>query len=302
MDQSKLVLSSGPFPDAPLTSRLGEESMAANIHPTAIVDPQVKLGEGVSIGAYAIVSGDVTLGPGTKIQEHCVIRGSTIIGSNCNIGPAAYVGMDPQHLRFTADPANPSYLVIGNNVIIREGGRIHRATKPGIENATRVGDDCFLMGAIHVAHDCVLESHVIMADGALLGGHCHIGQRAFLGGGCTMHQFVRVGRLVIIAGNEASSLDVPPFAAMRYGRLKGYNAVGCRRAGMSREAITAIRAAYHCLQEHRVMSAGVAAIRSQVPDLPEIREILAFIGESKRGILPAYNRNKIASEQNDSDD
>jgi UDP-N-acetylglucosamine acyltransferase len=138
-----------------------------------------------------------------------------------------------------------------------------------------------------------LEEHVIAANCALLGGHCRIGQRAFLGGGCTLHQFVRVGRLAIIAGNEAASQDIPPFATMRYGGLKAYNARGCQRAEMSREAIRAIRAAYRCLHSHRIVSAALDEIRTTVPNLPEIRELIEFISSSKRGIVPSFAAHEV---------
>lgn len=265
------------------------------VHPTAIVGPRVKLADGATVGAYAVIKGDVSIGPGSAILEHCVLDGPTLIGAGCRIGPGAYVGLGPQHLRYTPDPENPTYLTVGNNVTIREGGRIHRSITPGLENATRIGDNCFLMGAIHVAHDCVLENDVIMADGALLGGHCHIGAKAFMGGGSTMHQFVRLGRLCIIGGNEAVAKDVPPFGAARYGRLKGYNAVGCRRAGLGRQAITAIRGVYQRLRDHRTTGGLLDAIVSQVPDLPEVREIVQFIRSSQRGILPSYRGSRESS-------
>lgn len=260
----------------------------AQIHPTAIVDAEVQLAQDVVVGPYAVISGPVTIGAGTIIKSHCVIAGSTRIGKNCKIGPAAYLGQDPQHLKFVADRNAPTWLIVGDNVTIRESGRIHRAFHAGEENATRIGDDCFLMGAIHIAHDCVIEPDVILADGVLLGGHCHIGRRSFVGGGCTIHQFVRVGRLSIVGGNEALAQDVPPFSATRYGRLKGYNAVGCKRAGMDRAVIVAVRAFYQRMRNIRTMTAVLAAVKAQVPDLPEVREMIEFIRSTKRGILPAH--------------
>lgn len=261
---------------------------SALIHSTAIIDPRAELAGDVSVGAYAVIKGAVKIGAGSIIQEHTVIHGATQIGSGCKIGPGAYIGMDPQHLKFVADDANPTYLLIGDNVTIRESARLHRSTHPGMDHATRIGDGCFLMGATHVAHDCVLEPDVIMADAALLGGHCQIGQRSFVGGGSSLHQFVRVGRLAIIAGHEASSKDVPPFGAVRYGRLKGYNAIGCKRSGMDRATLTAIRGCYLRLRLHRQTSAALSAIRAEMPDLPEVREITEFIESSRRGILVAY--------------
>jgi UDP-N-acetylglucosamine acyltransferase len=258
------------------------------IHPTAIIDPRAELAGDVTVGAYAVIKGPVTLGAGTQVGEHCVLEGATVVGSNCKIGPAAYVGLGPQHLRFVADEANPTYLVIGDNVIIRESARLHRSTRPGREHATKIGDRCFIMGSAHVAHDCVLAEDVVLADAVLLGGHVSIGPRTFMGGGCTIHQFVKIGRLCIVAGNEGISNDIPPFAAVRYGRLKGYNAIGCRRSGMSREAITAVRGVYRRLRSNRVTATAVSVIDAEVPDLPEVREIIEFIAASRRGIVSSH--------------
>jgi UDP-N-acetylglucosamine acyltransferase len=258
--------------------------VTVNIHPTALVDSRAQLGDGVSIGGYSIIKGPVRIGPGTVIHEQTHVQGNTVIGRECQIGPGAFVGLPPQHLRAELEAGQ---LIIGDHVIIRETASVHRATHPGEENATRVGNHCFIMAGAHVAHDCRLEDHAILANCALLGGHCQIGASAFLGGGCTLHQFVRVGRLAIIAGNEAASQDIPPFASMRYGGLKAYNARGCQRAEVSAAAIRAIRSAYHCLHKHRIVSAALDEIRETVPDLPEIRELIEFITSSKRGIVPS---------------
>ena len=258
-----------------------------SIHPTAIVDPRARLGEGVKIGPYVVIEGRVSIGDGTIIKSHSVLCGDTKIGRNCKIGPAAYVGLDPQHVRFRIDAQPPTFLIIGDHVTLREGSRIHRAIHAGEEHATRIGDNCFIMGAVHVAHDCVLERDVIMADAALLGGHCHIARGAFLGGGCTIHQFVRIGRLAIIAGNEAVSFEIPPFAAVRYGNLRGYNAIGCRRSGMDRATVTAVRKCYNALRQNRTVPAALADIRANVEQLPEVREFLDFIAAVRRGIPPS---------------
>src|SRR5665213_2654542 len=147
----------------------------ASVHATAIVDPGAKLVDDVTVGPYAVIGAGVEIGQGTAILSHTLIEGATIIGRNCRVGPGAFVGRPPQHLRFQEDLSNPTYLIIGDYVTIREGARLHRAYNPGKENATRIGDRCFLMGATHVGHDSVLGPDVIMADGVLLGGHCTIG-------------------------------------------------------------------------------------------------------------------------------
>jgi UDP-N-acetylglucosamine acyltransferase len=96
--------------------------------------------------------------------------------------------------------------------------------------------------------------------------------------------------LAIIAGNEAISQDIPPFAAARYGGLKAYNAIGCRRAGLSMQAIRAIRVAYHCIHSHRLLSDAVREIVERDGATAEVQELLEFIKSSKRGILPSLGQ------------
>lgn len=256
-----------------------------NIHPTAIVDPQCELAADVTVGAYAILTGKVTVGAGSVIHPHTIIHGVTHIGERCSIGPAAYVGMDPQHLRYQGEP---TLLVIGNDVVIRETATIHRSYSPGDDHATRIGDHCYLMASAHVGHDTVLGNHVTMANASMCGGHVTVGERAFLGGGCIFHQFVRVGRLAIVAGNEGLNRDIPPFAAVRFDGLKAYNAIGLRRAGLAQPAIHAIRQAFQRLHSHRNLSAATAAIRAEVDQTAEVKELLEFIATAKRGILPSW--------------
>jgi UDP-N-acetylglucosamine acyltransferase len=258
----------------------------AVIHPTAIVDREVELADDVRIGAYSIIRGRVRIGAGTVVHEHTHIHGITVIGRHCVLGPAAYVGLTPQHLRFDGEGC---WLILGDGVTIRETASAHRATVPGEEHATRLGNGCYIMAGSHVAHDCQLGKDVMLCNGALLGGHCVLGDRVVMGGASALHQFVHVGRVTIFAGHEGSSRDVPPFAAVRYNGLKGYNAVGCRRAGIPAGSITSIRAAYHCIHRYRNMADAVKAIRDSVPPVPEVKEMLDFIAASKRGIHPSMH-------------
>jgi UDP-N-acetylglucosamine acyltransferase len=254
----------------------------ANIHPTAVVDRGADLAGDVTVGAYSIIKAGVKIGAGTVVQEHCHIHGILEIGRKCKIGPNAYVGLPPQHLK--CDGANTK-TIIGDEVVIREGASVHRSIYAEPGHATKIGNRCFVMASAHVGHDCVLGEDVIVAHGAMLGGHCHVGDRAFIGGGAAIHQFVRIGRLAIIKGNEGITSDVPPFAAVRYDGLKGYNAIGCKRSGMPATTLRAIRSAYHCLHTHRTLPGAIAAIRATVPMLPEIEELLEFFKTTKRGVL-----------------
>ena len=74
--------------------------MATLIHPTAIVEPGARLGEGVELGAYAYVGGQVELGAGTKLHHHASVEGNTVLGAGCELFPYACIGGRTQDLKF----------------------------------------------------------------------------------------------------------------------------------------------------------------------------------------------------------
>jgi UDP-N-acetylglucosamine acyltransferase len=256
------------------------------IHPTAVLSARTQLADDVVIGPHVVTEGHVEIGPRTVVRAQSFIQGHTRIGADCQIGPAAYVGTDAQHL--TYDRSQPTWLIVGDRCIVRETATLHRASRPGVENATSVGDRCFVMGAATVGHDCRIADGVIVAHAVLLAGHVTVAERAFLGGGCGIHQYVRIGRLAIVGGNETPTRDIPPFAALRWGGLKGYNAIGCKRSGMPRESIAAVRKAFHCYHTHRTRPAVLKAIRETCPPVPEVQHLIEFIETTKRGVQPSF--------------
>lgn len=219
--------------------------MTVTIHPSAIVDPAAKLGEGVDIGPFCVVGPDVTLGDGVRLVSHVAVDGRTSIGAESVIYPFASIGHRPQDLKFHGEP---SELVIGARNQIRE----HVTMNPGTEGGgmiTRVGDDGLFMMGSHVAHDCVVGDHVIMANNATLGGHVTLGDYVIIGGLSAVRQFVRIGSHAMIGGMSGVENDVIPFGLVMgdRARLAGLNLVGLERRGFKKDDIHALRAAYRML-------------------------------------------------------
>ena len=132
------------------------------VHPTAIVEPDSKLGENVIIGPYCSVGANVIIGDGCRLVSHAVVAGNTSIGANTHIYPFASIGHPPQDMKFKGEP---SKLLIGANNIIRE----HVTMYPGTEGGgmvTQIGNNCLFMVGSHVAHDGVIGNHVIFANNA----------------------------------------------------------------------------------------------------------------------------------------
>jgi len=149
-----------------------------SIHPTAVIDSSAVVDPTAEVGAYAVIGPRVTVGPEVEIRPHAHIDKDTAIGRGSRIFSFASVGGDPQDLKYKGEPTS---LIIGENVTIRESATVHRGTAGG-GGTTVIGDGCLLMATVHVAHDCHLGPEVIMSSYAVLAGHISIGEGAIIGG------------------------------------------------------------------------------------------------------------------------
>jgi UDP-N-acetylglucosamine acyltransferase len=239
--------------------------MKSSIHPTAIVEPGARIGDGCVIHAGAIV------------------RASAVLGERVIVHPYAVVSGDPQVLRF--DTATQSGAIIGAGTIIHEFATVNRAMKAGCN--TVVGANCLLMACSHVAHDAVVGDNVVVANAVLIAGHVHVENHAILGGGSAYHQFTRVGEGAIVGGLSRITKDIPPFTmAAERDEVAGLNIIGLRRRGVSREAIRELKEAFRLVyfRTGSVRAIAAEAIASGAFKSPEAAQFLAFMTTGTRGI------------------
>jgi len=250
------------------------------IHQTAVIHPDAQLAADVVVGPYAIIEAAAVISEGCKILGHAYVGPGTELGPASEVHMHAVVGHDPQDLAWAGEP---SKVVIGERTILREYVSVHRASRPG--SVTRVGDDCLLMVGAHVAHDCCVEDGVVMANHCSLAGHAHVGAGAFLSANALVHQFCRVGRLVMLGGAAVAVQDIPPFMLSTGDRatIRGVNVVGLRRAGVDSDLRRGIQDAHRVLYRsgRTIPEAKELLQQSQID---EVREIARFIEESARGI------------------
>jgi UDP-N-acetylglucosamine acyltransferase len=254
------------------------------VHPTAIVDPNAKLGANVEIGPFSIIGPDVTIGDNTIVQSHMVIEGEVAIGRGNFIGHGAIIGVPPQDVSFSPD--RKTKVEIGDDNIIRDYCTIHRGSPEG--SATKIGDKNFLMAGAHVGHNCVIGNNVIIANNCLLGGYVRVDDGAFLGGGSTFHQFMHIGRLVMVQGSSAFGKDLPPFVvAAERNSVFGLNMVGLRRAGVSAKDRDEIKKAFRLVYLSGLNTSQALDKAETMTFGAPAREFLDFVATSKkRGICP----------------
>ena len=256
-------------------------AQSAHIHPTAIIDPRAEIGEEVEVGPYVIVEGKVRVGDRCVLRAGCYLIGPLTMGRQNAVYSHAVLGERPQHLKFGNEPTR---VEIGEYNIFRENVTVHRGTTQAW--VTRIGSHNFFMAGSHVAHDCHVGNNCVFANGALLGGHCVVEDNVFLSGNTAVHQYVRVGRLALLSGLSATTMDMPPFIIQqRTNVVVGVNVVGMRRAGISTEHIDAVRRAFHVLyREEKALPSALEKIDRELGTVPEVAEMAAFIRASKRGI------------------
>jgi UDP-N-acetylglucosamine acyltransferase len=253
------------------------------IHPTAIIAPDAQIEEGVEIGPYAVIGNDVKIGKNTIIGPHAVIDHYTHIGESCRIFQFCSIGADPQDLKFSGEKTR---VIIGDHNVIREFVTIHRGTTADI-GMTFIGNQNLIMAYCHIAHNCKLGNNIIMGNAAQLAGHIHVEDFAIISGLTGIHQFTRVGCHCIIGGASAVPKDVPPYTTSSGNRVKlyGLNLIGLKRRNFPEKNIKALKEAYRIIfRSDLLLETALKKVEAEVEDCPEVRHLVNFIRESKRGI------------------
>ena len=258
---------------------------SCSIAPTARVHPDAVIGPGCIIADFCVIEQDVVIGANCRFEPYVFVKRWTTMGDGNEISAGTVLGTDPLDKNFTGER---SYLRIGNGNKIREHYTISRGTQP--ESVTEIGDGNYIMTSGHIAHNSRVGNHVVIASCALVAGHVEIEDRAFISGGVVIHQFSKIGTLAMIGGNTRVNSDVPPYFLYSDFNVaaRGLNIVGLRRAGFTREQISALKQVYRLLYLSGLkLEDALAQIESSV-DTPEARHVVEFVRTSKRGICRVH--------------
>ncbi len=248
----------------------------SDVHPSAVVLPGAKLGDGVKIGPYCVVGPEVSLGDGCELLSHVVVAGRTRVGPRLRAFPFASIGHEPQDLKYKGEP---STLAIGAGCIVREGVTLNPGTAGG-GMITSIGDRCVFLANTHVGHDCRIGNDVILSNDAKIGGHCTIGDFVIFGADAGVIQFARLGAHSFVGAMSGLDNDLIPYGIAMGNRahLSGLNIVGLQRRGFSRESIQHLRRAYRLLfAAEGTLAERVEKVAAEFGDQPPVIEIVSFI-------------------------
>lgn len=251
-------------------------SPVARVHQDAVIGPQCHIGD------FCVIEQDVVMGHSCYLEPHVYVKRWTTLGDRNEISAGTVLGTDPLDKAFRKE--NRSYLIIGNDNKIREHFTISRGTKP--ESKTVIGNGNYIMTSGHIAHDCQIGNETVICSCALIAGYVEVGDQAFISGGVVVHQFSKIGRLVMVGGNSRVNLDLPPYFMYSdfNARPVGLNSVGLRRNGFSGTDLKNLKRAFQLLYKSGLkLKEALDAIEQELPF--EVRNALVdFIRSSQRGI------------------
>lgn len=253
------------------------------IHPTAIVHPGAQIGADCHIGPYCIIGENVVLGDGCRLHSHVVIDGLTTIGKQNEFFPFASIGLKTQDLKWKG---GRTFTRIGDCNVFREYVTVHSATGDG--ESTVIGSHNTLLAYAHVAHNVTLGDNIIMSNVATLGGHVIVEDGAVIGGLSAVHQFCRIGKIAMIGGCTKVAQDVPPFMVVdgNPAETRAINKVGLDRKGVPEETQQVIKQAHRIIfRKGLLLTKALEEVEKELPPIPEIQHLVAFIRASKRGII-----------------
>lgn len=199
----------------------------AEIHPTAILGENLKLGQGVHIGAYTVVENEVEIGNRTVVLSGCFIGEKSKIGENCLIYPNVSIRES---------------IVIGNNVIIHSGavigsdgfgfafdGKVHQKI-PQIGNviigdeveiganvtidraalgSTRVGKGTKIDNLVQIGHSVEIGENCILVAQVGIGGSTKLGKYVTLGGQAGLVGHIEIGDKAMVGAQGGVTKSVP---------------------------------------------------------------------------------------------
>jgi UDP-N-acetylglucosamine acyltransferase len=257
----------------------------AKIHPTAIIDQEVQLGD-VEIGAYAIIRGNVTVGDSCIIMDHATVYGNLKMGKENIIHPGAVIGNAPQDISYRGEP---TWVEIGDNNVFREFVTINRGTKKG-HGKTTIGSNNLLMAYSHVAHDCSIGNNCQMPNACSLGGHVVIGDHVHTGGNTGIHQFVTLGNHAFVGFQSRIIKDVPPYIITEGNpaQSRTINQIGLERSGFTDEEIGLLKQAFKTLYVSDILFAEKLKILEAPPfsgsaHVQYLKNFVAASSEGKNG-------------------
>lgn len=185
------------------------ERVLHSIHPTAIIDPNAKIGKNVNIGPYCIV-GNCTIGDNTFIDSYVKIFDGVQIGESCIFRHGSIVGGESVAYQKDDDGNRFHFpqvggLIIGHHVEVG----IYSQIDKGALSDTIVGDYVKLGSQCHISHNDKIANNVVLTGGVILAGSVTVGENTWISTRVIANPGHSIGKDCFLSTASVINQDIP---------------------------------------------------------------------------------------------
>ena len=179
------------------------------IHPSAVIDPEAVLGEGVRVGPHCVVERGARIGAGTVLKARVHVAEDCTIGARCVLHPGVVIGADG----FGFAPSTQGFVKIEQLGAVRIGDDVEIGANTCIDRGaladTVVEEGVKIDNLVQIGHNCRIGRHTVIsgctgiAGSATIGAHCMIGGAAMILGHLTIADKVSISAGSFVARSIA---------------------------------------------------------------------------------------------------
>jgi len=177
------------------------------IHPSAVIDPTARLGEGVTIGPLVVIGRDVRIGARSVVHAGTVLMDRVVVGADCVIYPRVTVREDcvlghrvilqpgvvigGDGYGFVAHEGNHYKVPQLGNVVLADDVEVgaNSTIDRGRFTETRIGRGSKIDNLVMIAHNVQVGENCLIVAQTGISGSTKLGDRVTLAGqvGVTGH-------------------------------------------------------------------------------------------------------------------
>ncbi len=212
--------------------------MTTIVHPTAVLGPEVQLGEFVVVEEGAVLGANVTVG------HHVVIHAGTVLDDGVWVGDHAVLGRAPRPAPTSAVRTPPSLppLHVGPASIVGTGAVIYQGTTIG--DHTMIGDHAFVRDRCQIGSHVIVGSHVTIENEVRIGDFTKLQTGVYLCAWVTIEDHCFIAPCVVTTNDNFMGRTEQRFAArggctIRHGARVGANVTLLPNVEVGAEAFVA---------------------------------------------------------------
>lgn len=197
------------------------------IHPSAIIAPDVQLGQDVYIAPHVVIESgcvigdqvrihanvtiypEVEIGDRTLLHANCVIHPRSVIGKDCIIHSGAIIGSEGFGFVPNSDRSWQKMPQVGRTVL---GDRVEVGCNSAIDRGslgdTWIGNGVKIDNLVQIGHGCIIGDHSLMAGQVGIAGGAELGKNVILGGQVGVSNHIKIGDRAVAGAQTGIAQDV----------------------------------------------------------------------------------------------